>query len=188
MPPGMTICPVASITCLAESADSAPGAAIAAIVSPATATSQRTTPSGVTTSPPRIMRSNMSAPGRRQSRDTWLAQETCARRRAELPLRAADDLHQLFNLSALIGLVAGGDCAFHAMGEVVAQDFLLHSPQRGANRRNLRHDVDAIAVRFNHARDPAHLAFDPVQSLGAGRLDVFPHARYIPPYGIDFNC
>src|SRR5262249_22296700 len=56
--------PVASITCLAESADSAPGAAIAAIVSPATATSQRTTPSGVTTSPPRIMRSNMSAPGR----------------------------------------------------------------------------------------------------------------------------
>src|SRR4029450_10935292 len=63
MPPGMTICPVASIRCLADSADSAPGVAIAAIVSPATATSQRTTPSGVTTSPPRIMKSNTPPPG-----------------------------------------------------------------------------------------------------------------------------
>src|SRR6266446_10810358 len=59
MPPGMTMCPVASISCLAESAGNAPGVAIAAIVSPAIATSQRTTPSGVTTSPPRIMRSNI---------------------------------------------------------------------------------------------------------------------------------
>src|SRR5919109_1873273 len=59
MPPGMTICPVASIRCLAEAADSVPAVAIAAIVSPATATSQRTTPSGVTTSPLRIMRSNI---------------------------------------------------------------------------------------------------------------------------------
>ena len=54
--------PVASITRLADSAASVPGAAIAAMVSPATATSQRTTPCGVTTSPPRMMRSNIMPP------------------------------------------------------------------------------------------------------------------------------
>src|SRR3954468_8338786 len=64
MPPGITMCRVASITRVADSAASVPGAASAAIVSPATATSQVTTPSGVTTWPPRIMRSNIAAPRR----------------------------------------------------------------------------------------------------------------------------
>src|SRR5262245_30655353 len=62
MPPGMTIWPVASITLLADCPVSAPGPAIAAIVSPATATSQRATPCGVTTSPPRMIRSSMEPP------------------------------------------------------------------------------------------------------------------------------
>src|ERR1041384_1239954 len=62
MPPGITICRVASITRRAESAASVPGAASAAMVSPATATSQLTTPCGVTTSPPRMMRSNIVPP------------------------------------------------------------------------------------------------------------------------------
>ena len=74
-----------------------------------------------------------------------------------------------------------------AMGDVIAQDLLLEAPQRGAHRRNLRDDVDAIAILIDHARDAAHLALDPVQALGAGRLDVFAHARYIPPQGISCN-
>src|SRR5216684_8829062 len=67
MPPGMTICPVTSITRAPDSADSAPAAATAAIVSPAIATSQRTTPCGVTTSPPRMMRSSITPPGARKA-------------------------------------------------------------------------------------------------------------------------
>src|SRR5262249_38555460 len=98
-----------------------------------------------------------------------------------LALGAAHDVHQLFDLSPLIGLVAGGDRMLDAMGDVIAQDLLLQAPQRGAHRRNLRHDVNAVAIRVDHARDAAHLALDPAQPLGAGRLDVSPHARYIPP-------
>src|SRR5688572_2054754 len=62
MPPGMTMCRVASTTRLADSTASVPGAASAAMVSPATATSQVTTPCGVTTSPPRMMRSSIMPP------------------------------------------------------------------------------------------------------------------------------
>src|ERR1700738_4577453 len=62
MPPGITICPVASTTRLAESAVSVPGEPSAAMVSPATATSALTTPCGVTTSPPRMIRSNIKPP------------------------------------------------------------------------------------------------------------------------------
>src|SRR5262249_35318860 len=109
------------------------------------------------------------------------------RHAAALTLGAAHDVHQLFDLSPLIGLVAGGDRMLDAMGDVIAQDLLLEAPQRRAHRRNLRHDVDAVAIRIDHARDAAHLAFDPAQALGAGRLDVSPHARYIPPQGIRFN-
>src|SRR5262249_45507737 len=98
-----------------------------------------------------------------------------------LALGAADDVHQLLDLSPLIGLVAGGNRMLHTMGDVIAQDLLLHAPHRRAHRRNLRHDVDAVAILVDHARDAAHLAFDPAQALGAGRLDVFAHARYIPP-------
>src|SRR4051812_46110676 len=64
MPPGITMCRVASMTRVADSAASVPGAASAAIVSPATATPQLTTPSGVTTWPPRIIRSNIVSPRR----------------------------------------------------------------------------------------------------------------------------
>src|ERR1043166_104517 len=57
-PPGITILPAASIT-RAAPASSVPGAATAAMVSPLIATSQRATPCGVTTSPPRMMRSSI---------------------------------------------------------------------------------------------------------------------------------
>jgi hypothetical protein len=42
-----------------------------------------------------------------------------------LPVRAADDVHQLGDLAALVGLVARGDGMLDAMGDMVAQDFLL---------------------------------------------------------------
>ena len=69
----------------------------------------------------------------------------------------------------------------HAVGDVIAQDFFFDLSQSGANCRNLRHHVDAIAVFLNHARKPADLTFDPVEAFCASRLDLVSHAGYIPP-------
>ena len=58
MPPGTTTLPEASIIRPASS-PSAPAAATATILSPCTATSQSPTPIGVTTCPPRIIKSSI---------------------------------------------------------------------------------------------------------------------------------
>ena len=69
-----------------------------------------------------------------------------------------------------------------AMADVVTQDFLFNSPKRGADGGNLRNDVDAVPVFFDHARKAAHLAFDPVEPFETGVLDVLTHDVYdIPP-------
>src|SRR5438105_2366895 len=75
-----------------------------------------------------------------------------------------------------------------AMGDVVLQHFLLDASQRGAHRRDLRDDVDAVAVLVDHLREAANLALDPAQPLVTGRLDVFPHSAYIPLQGIGFKA
>src|SRR5262245_57524349 len=102
-------------------------------------------------------------------------------------IRAAHDLHQLLDLAALICLVARGDGVLDAMRDVIAQDFLFEPSESRAHRRDLGHDVDAVAILFDHARNAAHLALDPAQPLRAGRLDIVTHARYIPLHGIGFN-
>jgi len=68
-----------------------------------------------------------------------------------------------------------------AMRDMVAQDFLFDSAQRRAHRGNLRDDVDAVAVVLDHAREPAHLAFDTVETLERGGLVIGSHTGYIPP-------
>src|ERR1043166_9928895 len=100
------------------------------------------------------------------------------------PLRPPHHVHQLGDLAPLIGLVARGDRVLDAMGDVVAQDFLLGAAQRRAYRRDLRDDVDAVAVVFDHAGEPPHLPLDALQALEARRLDVLAHGGYIPPTGI----
>jgi hypothetical protein len=54
-----------------------------------------------------------------------------------------------------------------AVLNMVLEDFLLDPPQRGAHRRDLRDDVDAIAVALDHASDSAHLALDPAETAKA---------------------
>jgi hypothetical protein len=51
------------------------------------------------------------------------------------------------------------------MRDMVGKDFILGSAQCGARRRQLGDDVDTIAVVLDHAREPAHLAFDSFQAL-----------------------
>ena len=71
-----------------------------------------------------------------------------------------------------------------AMRDVIAQHLLLDPAQRGADRGNLRDDVDAIAILLDHAGEPPHLAFDSLEPLQARRLDLAAHPQYIPPTGM----
>src|SRR6266436_2905552 len=78
----------------------------------------------------------------------WRTWVHCGKPR--LPVGSANDVHQLNNLLALIGLVAAGDRPFDAMRHVISQHFFLDAPKRGADGRDLRDDIDAIAVLINH--------------------------------------
>src|SRR5690242_8937637 len=73
------------------------------------------------------------------------------------------------------------------MRNVIAQHFLLDPAQRGAHRRNLGHDVDAIAIVIDHLRQAADLTLDAAEPLLHGSLDVLAHALYIPPRGMHFK-
>ena len=70
------------------------------------------------------------------------------------------------------------------MCDVVAQDLILDAPQGGANRGDLRDDVDAVTVLLDHPREPAHLTFNPFEPLETRRLDRIAHGKYIPPRGM----
>ena len=82
-----------------------------------------------------------------------------------LPVGSANDVHQLGNLLALIGLVAAGDRPFDAMRHVISQHFFLDAPKRGADGRDLRDDIDAIAIVIDHPPEAADLTLDPAQAL-----------------------
>ena len=104
--------------------------------------------------------------------------------RRDVAMRASDATRRsrsVADLAPLLGLVAGGDRVLDAMRRMIGEDLLLGAPQRGAHRRELRHDIDAIAVVLDHAREAAHLALDPFQpfehrSLGKGcMLAIYPY-------------
>src|SRR5215469_3814545 len=95
-----------------------------------------------------------------------------------LPVGALDHLHQLGDLAALLGLVAGRDRTLDAMGHMVAQHLLLDAAQRHPHGGNLRDNVDAIAVILDHPGKAADLAFDAPEALEGGRLDLRAHGLY----------
>ena len=77
------------------------------------------------------------------------------------------------------------------MRDVLAQDFFFHFSQRGASGGDLRDNIDAIAVGFDHAGDAADLALQPAETSQRRRLGLrmmrlvnFAHGVYIPPQGI----
>lgn len=100
---------------------------------------------------------------------------------------ATDHAHELGDLAPLLGLIARGDGALDAMGNVIAQNFLLGAPQGCAHRRNLRDDVDAVTIVLDHPGKAADLAFDTFEPLEGGRLDIAAHAPYIPLRGSGFK-
>jgi hypothetical protein len=58
---------------------------------------------------------------------------------------------------------------------VIAQDFFFDFPQGRPYRRNLRDNVNTIAIVLDHPRQTAHLSFDLAKPLPAGRLDRRSH-------------
>lgn len=52
-----------------------------------------------------------------------------------------------------------------AMRDMVAQDFLFHTPERGARRSDLRDHINAIAVVLNHTGKAADLTLDPFEAF-----------------------
>ena len=52
-----------------------------------------------------------------------------------------------------------------AMRHMVTQNFPFNAAKRGTHGGDLRHDVDAVAVVFDHTRKAAHLSLDPLQAL-----------------------
>src|SRR5882757_8125597 len=97
-----------------------------------------------------------------------------------LTIGAAYHVHQFRDLAALVGLVTGRDRVLDAMGDMVAQDFLLDPAQRRPRRRDLGDDVDAVAIVLDHAGEAADLALYPVQPFQNGGLDLCAHAPNIP--------
>ena len=53
----------------------------------------------------------------------------------------------------------------NAMTNMVAQDFLFDAAQGSTNRGDLRHDINAIAILFDHAGNSPYLAFDALQAF-----------------------
>src|SRR5712671_4716967 len=94
---------------------------------------------------------------------------------------AAYHIHQFRDLAALVGLVARGNRVLDAMGDMVAQDFLLDPAQRRPRRPDLGDDVDAVAVVLDHTGEAADLARYPVQPFQDGSLDLRAHVPNIPP-------
>ena len=69
----------------------------------------------------------------------------------------------------------------HAMPEMLAKQVALHARQGCAHRFDLRDDIDAVTVIFDHFRDAAHLAFGSFQRQERFlRCDPVQH---IPPSG-----
>jgi hypothetical protein len=75
------------------------------------------------------------------------------------------DVHQLGDLASLLCAVSGGDGILDAMGNMVLQDFFFRPSECRAHRSDLRDDIDAVAIVFNHASKAADLAFDPAEPL-----------------------
>ena len=96
-------------------------------------------------------------------------------------------IHQLGDLATLLGLIARGDRAFDAMGDMIAQDFLLRAAQRRTHGRDLRDDVDTVAIVLDHPGEAADLSFDAFEPLERGSLDIVAHEPYIPLRGNGFK-
>lgn len=84
-----------------------------------------------------------------------------------LPAASRQYFSQFGNFLALLGRVSAGNGMFDAMADMILEDCFFDAAQGGANRRNLRNNVNAISLVFDHARDATDLTLDLVEALEA---------------------
>ena len=102
-------------------------------------------------------------------------------KRPELPLRPRKHVHQFRDFLALLGLITAFNRAFDAMADMIAQDRIFDLAQCGAHRRELRQNIDAIAVVLDHAGKTADLPCNSVEAFERFGLGFLLHGAYIPP-------
>src|SRR5579862_2877211 len=80
-------------------------------------------------------------------------------------IAAREHVNQFADLAPLLALIARSNRVLDAMRHMIGQNFFLGLAQGGPCRRELRDDVDAVAVILDHARQTAHLPLDPSEAF-----------------------
>ena len=83
-----------------------------------------------------------------------------------------DRVEQLSALLGGRGRVSRRERAGDAVTHVVVEDAERQAVERGAHSRELREEVDAVAVLVDHPLDATHLALDAVEAAAELRLVV----------------
>lgn len=90
--------------------------------------------------------------------------------------RARKRRNELLHFFALRFLVGAANGVLHAVGDVIAKYFALDLLEGRDHSLNLIHDINAVAVSFDHADQAAHLAFDATEAVLTGFLGHSLHA------------
>lgn len=94
-------------------------------------------------------------------------------RKFGLSLRSTQHFHDFGDLFPLVALVAACNGVLDTVGDVIAKDHFLGATQRRSHRRDLRCDIDAVAILLDHPGQPTDLPFyapEPSQYGGSGIL------------------
>lgn len=104
----------------------------------------------------------------------------------EPELAPYEPLHRFVELPDLIGAAAGEDRLGYAMLGMVGEKLEGNTLECSPRRVDLREDVDAVSILFDHLLDSAHLAlYSPKPSLNFLLVLRVPwHDENIPPLGI----
>src|SRR5690606_16704615 len=100
---------------------------------------------------------------------------------------APDHLDEFRDFLPLLVSVPACNRVLDAMVDMAAEQLLFYLVERGLHRGNLRDDVDAVAVAFDHARQPAHLSFNAAKPLQAVPLRFLIHGTRIPLEGTSYK-
>jgi hypothetical protein len=96
---------------------------------------------------------------------------------------ARENIHQLGDLATLIRRISARDRVLDAMSDMITQHLFLDAAKRGADGRDLGHDIDAIPPLLHHFGEAADLAFDAVQPLEASCFRLLLHVLTYTPWG-----
>ncbi len=97
---------------------------------------------------------------------------------------ATENVDQLVDLALPFFRVATADSIGDAVGSMIPDHFRLDPAERRTNGCDLGNHIDTVAIRINHPRNPADLAFDSVESLANRLFRVILHLVILYPRGV----